>query len=840
MEERHGMKAGRGVEPAGSSGNSATGRAFLDGLVQDLRFALYQAARRRGFTLLVVLTLAVGIGANVAIFSVMKGLILRSLPYPEPERVVAIWETPTGHRAYQPFASPDYFDMREQNSSLKEMGVYRFDWVNLAGEEEAARVFGVRCTASVLRALGVQPSMGRLFTDDEEIDGNHRVVILSDALWRRQHGADPDIVGRRITVNGESFAVIGVMPPEYEFPKPWSSMSDEPEVWTPLVLVRADSLRGWHHLAALGRLQDGVTVAQAEADLRTIAAGLAEAYPNTNAQVQVWIDPLMQRALGGVRSFLVLLLGVVGLVLLIACANVASMLLARGTTRTSELAIRASMGAARPRLIRQLVTESMVLSALGGVAGVLIAVGTMGGIKGLIPPSIPRVDGIAVDGWVLLFSLFVTLITGLAFGLAPALFASRTDLVGALKEGRGSQAGGRTRNRFLGMLVTGQLAIACVLANGAALLIVSYLEVLEIPRGFATEHVLIAGIPLNGPRYEETEGRVAFWNRLLERIQGLPGVEYAAATNKLPLVGGNNGWVLVDGETYDPQARRPLVEYSYVSPGYIDAMGIALLSGRKLEERDVARAEVATDRVALVNQAFVDRYWPGESALGRRVRQNGEPPEWIATVVGVVADVRQWGLEYPPLPEMYFPHSTQLWSHTRLVVRASGDPQALVPALRQAVREIDSQIPFSGVRTMDDVVTSANERRRFYTLLVTLFAVTALILVVGGTYGVMSYYVSQRTHEVGVRVALGADSGKVLRLFLRQGLRLILLGLAIGLVGSVLSASLTSSLAYGISPLNPLFMAGGALIMTLLALAAITVPVFRAVRVDPNQALRTE
>lgn len=812
----------------------------MDELAHDLRFALRQLSRRPGFTLLVVLTLAVGIGANVAIFSVMKGLILRSLPYPEPDRVVAIWETPVERRAYQPFASPDYFDMREQNSSLKEMGVYRFDWVNLAGEEGAARVFGVRCTASVLRALGVQPSMGRLFDDDEEIDGNHRVVILSDALWRRQHGAAPDIIGKRITVNGESSAVIGVMPPDYEFPKPWSSMSDEPEVWTPLVLVRADSLRGSHSLAALGRLEDGVTAAQAEADLRTIAAGLAEAYPNTNARVQVWIDPLMRRALGGVRSFLVMLLGIVGLVLLIACANVASMLLARGTTRTSELAIRASMGAARPRLIRQLLTESMVLSAMGGVAGVLIALGTLGAIKDLIPPSIPRVDGIAIDGWVLLFSLFVTLVTGLAFGLAPALFASRTDLVGALKEGRGSQASGRTRNRLLGMLVTGQLAIAFVLANGAALLIVSYLEVLRIPRGFATEYVLVAGIPLNGPRYEETEGRVAFWNRLLERIQNLPGVEGAAATNKLPLVGGNNGWVLVDGETYDPQARRPLVEYSYVSPEYFDAMGITLLSGRKLEERDASLAEVATDRVALVNQAFVDRYWPGESALGRRVRQNGEPPEWIATVVGVVADVRQWGLDYPPLPEMYFTHSTQLWAYTRLVVRASGDPQALVPALRQAVREIDSQIPFSGVSTMDDVVASASERRRFYTLLVTLFAVTALILVVAGTYGVMSYYVSQRTHEVGVRVALGADSGKVLRLFLRQGLRLILLGLVVGLVGSVLSAMLTSSLAFGISPFNLLFLAGGALIMASVALAAIAVPAFRAVRVDPNQALRAE
>jgi len=840
MQERHGMKGGRGVGPRDGSGISGRGRVFLDGLVQDLRFALRQAARRPGFTLLVVLTLAVGIGANVGIFSVLKGLILRSLPYPDPERVVAIWETPPQERSYMPFTSPDYFDMREQNSTLEEMGVYHPEWINLAGEQEAARIRGVECTASVLRALGMQPRLGRLFRDDEENEGNHRVAILSDRLWRRQYGATPDIIGRRVTINGESFAVIGVMPEGFEFPRPWSSSSVEYELWIPIVLSRDDRMREWHWLAAVGRLKDGVTAESAEADLRAIAARLAEAYPNSNAQTQVWIDPLMRRSLGGVRSFLLMLLGVVGLVLLIACANVASMLLAKGTARTTELAIRASMGAAGGRLIWQLLTESLLLSAMGGVAGVLIALSGVGTMKGLIPPTIPRVEGIRIDGGVLLFTLIITAGTGLIFGLAPALFASRTDLVGALKEGRGSQAGGRRHNRILGVLVAAQLAMAFVLANGAALLVVSYLKVGNIPRGFDTEQVLVAGLSVSGPGYEETQQRVAFWDRLLERVQGLPGVEYAGATNKLPLFGGNNGTVLVDGETYDPQMRRPLVEYSFVAPGYFDAMGISLLSGRLLEERDMSATADAGDLITVVNRAFADRYWPGESALGKRIRDNSEPPSWTAAVVGVVENVRQWGLVYPPLPEMYAAYSYELWPYTHLVVRASRDPLALVPALRQAVHEIDSRIPVARIRTMNDVVKDAGERRRFYMLLVSLFAVTALVLVVAGTYGVMSYYVNQRTHEIGVRVALGADNSRVLRLFLSQGLRLVLVGLVIGLVGSLASAKLTERMVFGISPFHPAFLIGGVLFMVVVALAAIAVPVVRATRVDPNQALRTE
>jgi putative ABC transport system permease protein len=821
----------------------------MKGIAQDLRYALRQLILRPGFSLLIAITLAVGIGANVAIFSVLKGLILRSLPYPEPERVVAIWETPPGQRSYQPFTPPDYFDMREQTHTLREMGVYRFNWVNLAGDPEPTRSFAARGTASTLRALGVQPARGRFFTDDEEIEGSHHVVIVSNRLWKRRFGGVPDIVGQSMTIDGESYAIIGVMPEAFEFPRPWSSMTEDPELWMPLPLARDNSTRGWHFLAAVGRLEDGVTVEQAEAELKGFAAELAEMYPDTNAQVDVWIEPLTERSLGYVRSFLLLLLAVVGLVLLIACANVASMLLARGTSRMSELAIRASMGANRGRLVRQLMTESMVLSALGGLLGVLLARWGVAVIKTRIPAYIPRVEGIRLDGDVLLYAILVVAVTAFVFGLLPALLASRTELVGSLKEGRGSQAGGRKHNRILGALVVGQLAIAFVLANGAGLLIVSYLNVFDVPRGFDTDEVLVAGISTNGPGYEETAQRVAFWDELIERVEALPGVEYAAATNKLPMNGGNNGSVLVEGETYDPEARRPLVEYSYVSPHYFEAMGIALLSGRLLEERDrVTRdvvqegfsAGVTREATIVVNQAFVDRYWPEGNALGQRVRQNADSSTWGATIVGVVENVPQWGVEFRALPEIYFHHSSQVWTFTRLVVRVAGDPLALTPALRQVLGGMDSQVPLAGAQTMGEALYEATARRRFSTLMVSLFAVTALILVIAGTYGVMSYYVSRRTHEIGVRVALGADSRKVLRLFLSRGLVLVALGLAIGLVGSLAAAQLTSSMVFGISPYSPWFLGQGALVMLAVALAAISVPVFRATRVDPNDALRTE
>jgi len=810
---------------------------FLDELRQDLRYAARQLTRQPVFTFVVVLTLALGIGANVAIFSALKGLILRPIPYPEPDRIVALWETETGHRYYMPFTGPDYFDMVEQNSSFEEIGVYTFRWLNLVAGDEPERIRGSAVTASVLRILGMPPPYGRLFIDEEEKEGSNHVAIISDGLWRRSFDADPNLVGQYVTVNRESYRVVGVLPADFEFPSPWGR-AEPVEMLLPLTLPTDGSGRGSHGLAAIGRLREDVTVAGAESDIRTIAARLAEQYPTTNAQVQVWIEPLMRRALGSVTVILMVLLFVVGFVLLVACANVASMLLARGAARQSEVALRASMGAGGGRLIRQLLTESMFLAFLGGIAGTLLAVWSMGALKGLIPSTIPRVEGIRIDGWVLLFAFGIMVVTGLIFGLAPARFAVRTNLVDALKGTGGSRTGGRKRNRMLKILVVGQLAMALLLVNSATLLFVSYLNIAAIPRGYDTEEVLITDISLAGQDYDKPEGRTAFWERLIARVRAIPGVEEAGVTTKLPANGGNNSSILVEGETYDPHERRPLVERSYISPQYFDAMGISLLAGRTFEDGEGIASDASDTRVTIVNQAFVDRYWPEGEAVGQLVRHNSEPPAWTATVVGVVEDVRQWGLVHPAIPEMYAPFRINPRNSSYLVMRSAVEPISLAPAVRQAVLEIDPQQPVSGFYTMAEMVKGMMQGRRHYTLLVGLFTLTAVILAIAGTYGVMSFYVTQRVREIGVRMALGAARSHVLWFFVNKGLRLSLLGGFFGLWFAFASSAVISSLVYGIRPIQILYLAGAMLFITVVAIIASTVPALRATRVDPVQALR--
>jgi predicted permease len=821
---------------------------FVDTLSHDVCFALRQVAQRPGFSALVALTLAVGIGANVAIFSVLKGVVLRHLPYPEPERLVAVWETPPDERWYQPFASPDYFDVREQSDTLEEIGVLNGRWFNLAGEGAPVRVRGAGCTASLLRLLGVPPLYGRFFTDDEEVEGNHRVIVLSYGLWQRHFGDEPDVVGRKISVNGLPYEIVGIMPEEFEFPTPWGGR-DESQLWAPLVLSRDDSARSSHWLGAIARLEDGVTAEEAEVELRGIATQLAEAYPNTNARTNMWIEPMMERTLGGIRAALIFLLVVVGLVLLIACANVASMLLARGTERLPELALRASMGAGRRRLVRQLLTESSILSFLGGAAGFLLAFWGVGALKAILPGSVPRVAGIQVDGQILVFAAVTTIVAGLLFGLAPALFASRTDLVTVLKEGRVGRGGSRGRNRFLATLVAAQVAIGFILVNAAVLLVVSYSNVISQETNFDTDEVIVAGISLSGPAYEEPHQRRAFYKELRERIRGLPGVVQAGMTNKLPLNGGSNGGVLVNDDVFDPQIQKNLVEHSFVDDGYHEAMGIGLLAGRTLNQRDLDESSVAAgldvspvELPLVINRTMAEQMWPGENALGKLVRPNSATEGYRARVVGIVEDVMQWGAENQPLPEMYFPYTAEVWGplRARLVVRAARHPDSLVAPVREVVREIDDQIPVAEFSTMAEMLHDRTGRRRFSMLLVGLFAATALILIVAGTYGVMSYSVSQRTHEIGVRVALGADSAFVFRHFLARAGRLLVPGLLLGLLGALAASTVTRSMVYGVSALNPLYVAAAVAVMIVVAFAAITVPVLRATRVDPVQALRME
>jgi putative ABC transport system permease protein len=824
--------------------------AFLEGLVQDLRFGTRQILRGPGFSLLVMVTLAVGIGGNVAIFSVLKGIVLRQLPYQEPERLVAVWESPPERRWYQPFSSPDYLDVREQAASLEEIGVLEGRWFNLAGEGEPERIVGASCTPSLLKLLGVAPAQGRLFTEDEQIEGNHRVLILSHALWQGGFAGAPDVVGRSITVDGEPYVVVGVMPEGFEFPTPWGGR-DETRLWTPLLLSRKDEARGSHSYGAVARLADGVTPKQAEAEIRGIARRLAGAHPATNARVTMWVEPMMRRTLGGIRSALVFLFAVVGLVLLVSCANVASMLLARGAQRMPELAVRASIGASRGRLIRQLLTESSILSLLGGTAGVAVAYSGVRALKAVLPDTVPRVAGIQMDVPVLGFAASITMATGLLFGLAPALVASRADLVSSLSA-RPNRGGGRSRRRFLGTLVVAQLAIGFVLVNAAALLLVSYDNVVSQPMNFETHETLVAGVSSSGPAYEEPPARLAFWQELRERVRALPGVVAAGVTSKLPLRGGSNGGVLVKDQVFDPEVERELVEYSFVDDGYHRAMGISLISGRLLDQQDLDHASAAAgldvspvELPLVINRTMAKKLWPGEEPLGQLVRNNDERESYRARVVGVVEDVRQWGPENRALPEMYFPYTAEVWGPSwavgsKLVVRARGNPRALVSGIRAALREIDPHIPLADVATMNEVVQLMTGRRRFSVLLVGLFALTALVLNVAGLYGVMSNTVTRRTHEIGVRIALGSNRARVFRLFLVAASQQLLAGLVVGLAGTLAAATTMRSMVYGVSVWNPAFMLAAAGVIVPTTFVAIVFPVRRACRVNPVQALHTE
>jgi predicted permease len=819
-----------------------------DRLIQDLRFALRQLIRHPGFSVLLILTIAVAIGANVAIFSVLEGIVLRPLPYAEPDRLVAVWETPPDGRWYQPFTSPDYFDVREQSESLAEFGVLTHRWFNLAGGGEPVRVRGAYCTASLLELLGVPPARGRLFTEDEEAEGDHRVLVLSHGLWQSQFGADPDVVGQQVNVNGEPWEIVGVMPESFRFPTPWGGRDDS-RAWAPLVLSRDDALRSRHWLGAIGRLAEGITPDDGEAELAVIAAQLAEAYPDTNSRTRMWIEPMMQRTLARVRSALFFLLAIVGLVLLVACANVASMLLARGMNRAPEFAIRASMGAGGRGLVRQLLTESFLLSGIGGIGGVLLAYWGVGTLRTLIPESVPRAVGIGVNPQVLAFAVVVTVVTGLLVGLAPSLLASRTDLAEVIKHGRLARGGGASRNRFLSGLVALQLALGFVLVNAAVILVVSYGNVMEQPTNFGTDEVLVTSISLVGPAYETPEQRRAFWEELLVRARGLPGVVHAGLTSKLPFMGGTNGGVLVRDEVFDPQVQIRLVEQSFVDDGYHAAMGIGLLAGRTFDQRDMDAAAVmagadsaVVELPLIVNRTMAEQAWPESDALGELVRPESAIEYYRARVVGIVEDVRQWGPEQGPLPEIYFPHTAEVWGPVdgRLVIRAAGDPSALAPVIRQAVREIDHGIPVTAPFTMASLVHDSTAGRRFSMLLVGLFTATALLLIVAGTYGVVSYAVSQRTHEIGVRMTLGADKARVVRLFLRRAAVLLATGLVVGILGALAASTLTRSMVYGISALSPMHLAIAAAVMILIVLAAILVPVLRATGVDPLTALRVE
>jgi predicted permease len=685
-----------------------------------------------------------------------------------------------------------------------------------------------------LRALAVEPALGRIFTDQEESD-QARVAVLGHGLWQGRYGSDPKILGRRLVINGEAHTVLGVMPKGFLSPRPWSTDSGA-ALWLPLNQKLEEGSRRNHWLFALGRLREGVSPAAAERELQSIAAALAEQYPETNSRTGAWIKPLLDNMVGDHRAPVWFLLAAVGFLLLISCANVASMLLARSTARRSEMAIRVSLGAPRGRLVRQLLTESLLLSLIGGAIGVLLGLWGVSVLRDLLPATVERLDSVTIDGWVLLFALSITLISGIVFGMAPVLSGLRLNPAVALRSGERTLSLGRPQLRLQGALVVVQVALALVLTHGAVLMLQSYLRVLGLPLTLDAGRTLTAGISLRGPKYESSTAQETFWNQLLQQVEAIPGVDGAAVTSKLPFDGGHNSSFLVGSETFDPDVDRRLVEFSAVTTehDYFAAMGIPLISGRRFTQADEGESELGV----IVNLAFAEHYWPQESALGKLVLPNSARPAWSATIVGVVDNVPQWGVEKPALPEIYFPQND--FRSGFLVVGAGVPLLTLIPHIRETVASIDPEIPVSDTRTMTEVRRSFSNRRRSLTALVILFTLVALVMVAVGIYGLMSYQVARRRQEIAIKLSLGAQRSRLLGAITLQGLRLSALGVVIGCVASLALSRVLSSLLFEVRPTDPLALFGAGLALAMIALLGSAIPAHRAAQLDPASILRCD
>jgi putative ABC transport system permease protein len=810
-------------------------------LMQDMRYGIRMLSKNPGFAIVAVLTLALGIGANTAIFSVVNAELLRPLPFRDSGRLVSV---ATGnsrmHSSNGSTSYPDFMDWRSQNQVFDKMAAYTEATFTLTGQANPAHLEGASVSSDTFDLLGVSPELGRTFQPAE--DGpNHRVVVISDRLWRQQFKGDPGIIGGTITLDNSGYTVVGVMPASFRYP-----LQREPQaIWSTLSPLNDTSdnsppmvqHRGAHFLTCIARLKPGVTLAQAQAAMDVIASSLSKQYPDTNKYMNVHLSSLQDRLTGSIRPALLVMMIAVGLVLLIACVNVANLLLARATTRGREIAIRTAMGAGRIRVVRQLLTESLLLAIVAGIFGAALAFWGSGVLVRLSPENLPRVGEIHIDGWALAFTAGLSLLTGILFGLAPAVQSTHSNIVEALKEGSLSMTAGRSRHGLRSSLVIVEMALALILLVSAGLLIRSLIRLQDVNPGFDPHHVMTASLDLPDAKYSDPK-KAEFFRELIPQLQAIPGVQSAAAVFPLPMSGDEiRTSFQIEGRPV-AKSDEPHTSVRCVTPNYFTTLRIPLLQGREFTERD----EASATKVLIVNQAFAQQFFPGENPIGQHILAGianaGEPP--MREIVGVVGNVKFEDLTTEFSPESYIPYGQLQFGSITIVVRSSKDPQGLAKPIASAVQSLDKDLPTYASKTVEQYLDGTIAVPRFNTFLLAIFAALAMVLTAVGLYGVISYTVAQRTHEIGIRMALGAQPGDMMRLVMGQGMRLALFGVGVGLIAALGLTRFLSSLLFGVSSTDPVSFAAVVAMLFTVVLLACYIPARRAMRVDPMVALRYE
>jgi len=811
-------------------------RTFL----QDLRYAVRVLLKNPGFTVVAILTLALGIGANTAIFSVVNTVLLKPLPYKNPDSLVKIWThfTSIGLPNDQNwFSAPEFRDVLQQNRSFSNISVISPGTYSLGVSGNPQSLNGATVSPTFFNLLGVRPYLGRAFLPDEGEQGHDRVVVLGYGLWQRVFAADPQIIGKDIAIDGRSCKVIGVMRQGFDYPFP-------SDLWTPQVFLPTDfapNNRGNHGYEVLARIKPGLSLAQARRDMETVSKSIVEQnreYPYQRFGFALILHPLLEETVGDVKTSLWVLMGAVGFVLLLVCANVAGLLLVRSTARQKEIAVRVALGAGMRRIVRQLLTESLLLSLLGGLLGLLLTPLLLSVIVTLSATALPRVVSTGIDIGALLFTFAVAVGTGILFGLAPALEASRGVQYQILKEGGRTGTEGRTTHRLRRIFVAAEAALAVLLLAGSGLLLRSFVKLLQVDPGFRSEGVLTLQVALPSAKYPKPEQAGAFFRELVDRVQQLPGVQTAGAVSSLPLSGtGNSGTTTVDSRAVTPQDASPEADWRVVTPGFFQAMGISLISGRYFDTRDSDTAAP----VAIIDETMARTYWPNEDPVGKRIKRGGmeSTGPWM-TIVGVVRHVRYRTLEARSRVQLYWPEAQRPTNFMGLAIRAAADPMSLAPAVQKTVLALDAEQPVDHVLTMQELMADSLARRRLTLTLLAAFAGGAILLAALGIYGVTAYMVTQRQQEIGLRMALGASRSDVLGLVVGQGMSLMLAGLGAGLVLSLGLTWLLGSLLFSVRPYDPISLAAAAGALALVALLACSFPAWRATRVDPLVALRYE